>query len=180
MLYKRLDDRLDKLWKMHDETNNVKYLMEGDCICSLLEGQSYKRYENILSFAKENNFKRVYDIGCAYGHQSEIFLNEKIEYIGVNEHNYEFWNADKFKYIVNYYPFKIETDKTDLAVSVSCLTWNCYLDDGEETLKKQCEQLQHDFKHCLLYMAKDKIDFVKKYYDNYKILNDNFVYFYND
>ena len=114
------------------------------------------------------------------GHQSEVFIDSDIEYIGINDlpvKNY--WNSDRYKYITKQYPFKIEAKETDLAVSLLCLTWNCYLYKGEKTLKEQCEALTRDFKNVLLYMQKDKLLFVAKYFKSYEMLHDNFVYFYN-
>lgn len=179
MRYERLNKRIDELHKLYDETNNVVYAMEDYCICNFFECEGTRKYETILNFAKENNFKRVFDVGCAFGHQSEVFLNSNIKYIGINDTDFDFWNKDKFEYIVGKYPFEIKANEEDLVVSVLCLTWGCYLYENEKTLREQCEQLQRDFKHCLLYMAKEKIDFVKKYYKNYQILDNNFVYFYN-
>lgn len=158
----------------------MKYLIEHDSLCSFFECSGAIRYKTILRFAKENNFKRIYDIGCANGYQSEIFLNSNVEYIGIDEYKSDFWNKEEFKYIIDNYPFYIDTNEDDLAVSVLCLTWNCYLSEGELTLKKQCEQLKKDFKHCLLYICQEQIEFVSRYFENYKILNDNFVYFYNN
>lgn len=179
MNYKRLDKRLKELCKLYNETQDVKYAMESESVCIFFECRKDNKYEFILNFANKHNLKRIYDIGCAYGHQSEVFLNQDVDYIGIEMAKIDFWNNDKFKYIVGNYPFKIDTNKDDLAVSVLCLTWNCYLYEGEETLRKQCEQLQKDFKHCLLYLPKEKIEFVKKYFKYHKILEEGFVYFYN-
>lgn len=179
MKYERLDKRLDELHKLYSETENIVYAMEDDCICSFFGCKGYKKYETILNFAEENNFKKIYDIGCAFGHQSEVFLNRNVEYVGIDDANNNFWNKDKFKYIIGRYPLEIQANDNELAVSVLCLTWNCYLHEREKTLREQCEQLQKDFKHCLLYIENDKIDFVKKYYKNYEILGNHFVYFYN-
>lgn len=179
MEYKRLSDRIGELNRLYDETKDILYMMEDDCICHFFECEGYKKYEIILDFAKHNNFKRVFDIGCAFGHQSEVFLNSNIEYVGIDSGEFNFWNNDRYKYISKEYPFTIKADKDDLAVSVLCLTWNCYLYENERTLHEQCNQLKKDFKHCLLYMDNKKIEFVKRYYNNYKILDGNFIYFYN-
>lgn len=178
--YERLLQRWKELSKIAT-LDDIEFLQEIDCIehFLLLEKEG-ARYEFVLKFAKEKGLKRVFDIGCAMGHQSEVFIGSDIEYIGINDlpvKNY--WNSDRYKYITKQYPFKIEAKETDLAASLLCITWNCYLYEGEKTLKEQCEALTRDFKHVLLYMQQDKLLFVAKYFKGYEILHDNFVYFYN-
>ena len=107
-------------------------------IDTFFEVEVYKTYEVFAKIAKEKGFSRVFDIGTAFGLQSEVFLNEGIDYVGINDGNLNFWNKDKFKYIVGEYPFKIEAKETDLAVSSLCLTWNCYLHEGENYKNMQC------------------------------------------
>ena len=113
-----------------------------------------------------------------------MFLNNNIKYIGINDYYLDFWNYNKYDYIVREYPFEYESkyfevNYSDLPISVLCLTWNCYLYNGEETLRKQIEALSRDFRHCLLYMSKDKLDFVKQYYYGCKRLGESLMYFYN-
>lgn len=180
MNFLRLKNRAKELDKLFMETKNSVYVMEEDCIAHLFEAEGFQRYNTVLNFAEKNGFKRVFDIGCAFGHQSEIFLNSNVDYVGINDSILEFWNRDRYKYISAIYPIHLKADEDDLAVSILCLTWNCYLYEGEKTLQAQCEQLKKDFKHCLLYIAEDKIDFVLKYYENYELLSDGFIYFYNN
>lgn len=176
MSYENIKERMDTCVKLYDETEDVKYLMEYDSICHFFEG-GHERYEEISKYCIKNEFKKVFDIGCAYGFQSEVFLNNNINYVGIDAGNQNFWNKDKFQYVVNEYPFKIDANDEDLAISVLCLTWNCYLYEGETTLRKQCEALSRDFKNCLLYMQIDKLNIVKEYFKSYKIIKDNFVFF---
>ena len=176
MKYQRLIDRELELSKLFDEADSDLHMNEHYSLCSIFECETLKTYEKICEFAKENNFNKVYDIGCAFGHQSEVFFNNNVEYVGVNDHELPFWNKDKYKYIVSHYPFKIATGDSSLAVSVLCLTWNCYLHEGEKTLKQQCEALRRDFRQCLMYMAKDKVGFVSKYFINIKEI-ENDLYF---
>ncbi|WP_279146366.1 MULTISPECIES: hypothetical protein [Clostridium] len=179
MRYPRLYTRSKKCIDLYKKTNDVKYAMEGDCIDSLYECEGFEIYEKILKFAKDNNFKKIYDIGCAYGHQSEVFLNSAVDYVGIEACKFGYWNSDKYHYINQEYPFKINAADNELAVSVLCLTWNCYLYEEEKTLKEQCQALQRDFKHCLLYIVKDKINYMKKYYKNSKIIEKGLIYFSN-
>lgn len=180
MKYQRLYERGKYCLEKFFETNEKRYAMEEDCISHLFECEGFQTYEAIADFAKEKGFNKVYDIGCAYGHQSEVFLQKEVGYVGIEEYPIsDFWNADKFQYIEERYPLKIDAEVNDLAISVLCLTWNCYLYEKEKTLQEQCEALQRDFKQCLLYMAKDKVEFVSKYYKNYKEIGDGLFYFYN-
>ena len=184
-MYERIQDFWNKYSKKADEDiDNINILMMMDSIENFFECKTYKKYELVLKFCKENNIHRIYDIGCAFGFQSEIFLNSSITYIGIDEGTQKFWNNNKFQYIIGHYPFKIKAQKNDLAVSSLCLTWNCYLHEKEKTLREQCKALERDFAHCLLYITKDKIDFVNKYFKENKVLSKDrfgtgFVYFSN-
>lgn len=151
--------------------------MEIDSIDNVFE--SLFIYEKIALFVKQIGAKRVIDIGCAFGHQSEVFLNEGIHYIGVDEHQIPFWNAQKFDYIVGNYPCPLPVSDGDITVSVFCLTWNCYLHEREKTLKEQCEALQRDFQHCLLYLEKDKVEYVSRYFRNTERIDNKLYYFSN-
>lgn len=180
MKYKRLVERGKECFSLYMETDDIRYAMEDDCIEHFFGAGGMEHYETICNFIKENKFDKVYDIGCAYGHQSEIFLEEDIDYIGIEASPIKnFWNADKFKYINKEYPFKIDTGKNDIAVSVLCLIWNCYLYENQKTLRAQCEALQRDFNQCILYIAHDKIATVDRYFKNRKKIGDGMYYFYN-
>lgn len=180
MKYQRLYDRGQYCMEKYRETGESKFIEEEYCVTHVFECSTLNTYSIIADFAKEKGFNNVYDIGCAYGHQSEVFLQKGVNYVGV-EASYipEFWNSDKFKFIKGEYPLKIQAEDNDLVISVLCLTWNCYLYEKEKTLTEQCEALQRDFKHCVLYLAKDKLDFVKKYFKNCEKIDDGMYYFYN-
>lgn len=177
MVTERLVNRYNECNELYRKTGDVKYAMELDCIAHIMETSTIKRYREIVEFAKGGEFKRVFDIGCALGHQSEVFIGSGVKYIGINDSDREFWNADIFDYIVGRYPFKIGTHNHDLAVSILCLTWNCYLYEGEITLREQCEALARDFDHVILYMSEDKIEFVRKYFGRVERLKENLMYF---
>lgn len=184
MKYQRLYERSKYCLDKYFETNEVHYAMEEDCISHLFECEGLQTYEKIANFAKSKGLNKVYDIGCACGHQSEVFLLSGLDYVGIEASPItNFWNADKFTYIKGYYPFEIKADSNDLAVSVLCLTWNCYLYEKEKTLQEQCEAqceaLQRDFKQCLLYMPKERVEFVSKYFKGYEQIDKNLYYFYN-
>lgn len=175
--YERLEKKLKECFDSYKESKDSKYLIEADCIEHFLYDED-RDYKFIRDFAKERNFKRVVDIGCAMGHQSEEFLDGEVGYVGIDEYRSNFWNGDKFEYIVNRYPFKFEAKEGDLAVSKLCLTWNCYLYEGEKTMHEQLKALSRDFDKCLLYIPKENVEIISKYFKNYEILKDSFVYFY--
>lgn len=135
------------------------------------------KYKTILNFCKDKGYKRVFDIGCAFGTQSEVFIGSGIEYVGINDHKLTFWNSDKYDYIVNRYPLEIKTEEADIAVSTLCLTWNCYLYNGEATLNEQLSQLSKDFESVILHIPKDKLEYVLKYFPVYECVDKNTYYF---
>lgn len=135
------------------------------------------KYKTMLDFCKNKGYKRVFDVGCAYGTQSEVFIDSRIEYVGINDHKLPFWNSDKYEYIIKRYPFEIKTKEGDIAVSTLCLTWNCYLYNGETTLNEQLSQLSKDFESAILHITKDKLDYVAKYFPVYEYVNENTYYF---
>lgn len=177
--YQRLRERFHELGRLYREKRDIEYLMEDDSLCHIMECGRLALYETIAKVAKEKGATRVFDIGCAYGHQSEIFLNEKMTYIGVTDHQSDFWNRDTFDYIVGRYPCELPVQKGDIGVSVLCLTWNCYLYNGEDTLRNQCEALQRDFEHCLIYAQDDNVNFLKGYFKEVTHIEDNLYYFSN-
>jgi len=153
--------------------------MEGHCIDHFFGAEGYRTYGMIAEFCKTNGIERVFDIGCAYGHQSECFLQEGIDYVGVNTNKIDFWNADRFEYVTGHYPCELPTKKNDLAVSVLALTWNCYLYEKEETLKQQCEALHRDFEHCLLYLTEGAMQYLSQYFKKVEKLDRDLYYFSN-
>lgn len=170
--------KYERLLKRRQEIKNDNNKDEESyCIDHFFECETAKTYESILDVAKNKGYNRVFDIGCAYGHQSEVFFNSEIDYVGIDEYQVDFWNIDKYKYIKGKYPFKISTRDKDIAISVLCLTWNCYLYEKEKTLKDQLEQLSNDFQSAILYLAKDKVDFVKEYFPMAEKIDENLFYF---
>ena len=172
-VYGKLKKRYDELVKFDDDIST----MEGCALMHLLD-EGICNYEFIAKWCIENNINKVYDIGCAYGHQAEFFIENKIDYAGIESERFgPFWREDELDYFNKAYPFEINADKGELAISVFCLTWNCYLIDGQKTLQNQLEQLSKDFNHCLLFIPKDKVDFVNLYYKEHIHLGGNYHYF---
>lgn len=183
--YQRLMERRDELSALGTKAykakqDSIEYDMEMDCIDHLFGCEGIQTYEKIALFCKENGIKRAIDIGCAYGHQSEAFLIHGIDYVGVNEGmKLYFWNQEQFRFIAGHYPCLLPVKKDDLGVSVLCLTWNCYLRENEKTLKEQCEALQRDFSHCLLYVTEEAKDYLSQYFNKVEKLEKNLYYFSN-
>ena len=175
---KRIEERMDFLiteMEKQKENNDYSAMQEFD---SILNAEThFGVYQRISDFCLEKGFTRVIDIGCAYAHQNEIFKNDGVDYIGVDLDKLNFWNKDKFNFIVNRYPFEFRSSSTDLAISILCLTWNCYLDEGEKTLKEQCEALSRDFNNVIIYATKEAIKYVSAYFNEYEIIGKGLAFF---
>lgn len=178
-VYPRLEERLDELGRLYQEAgkNNVEYLMEEDGLIHVLTPGRLPVYESIREKAMTLGVTRVVDIGCAYGHQSEVFLEVEMDYVGVTNHDSQFWNRDRFDYVIDHYPCPLPVKENDLAISVLCLTWNCFLHEKEKTLMEQCEALLKDFSHCILYT--DKPEYVANYFKTCENLGNRLYYFSN-
>lgn len=172
--YENLKDRYGVLFT---SGSTLKEDMEMDSINHLFEG-GLDTYGLIISFLLSMDLRigKIYDIGCAYGHQSELFLLNALEYVGVNDYQLTFYNKDKFSYSVQEYPFTIEATASDVLISVLCLTWNIYLRDKNTTLRKQLKQCSEDFRHCILYLQEDKLPIVKKYFEKVVKIEKNLYY----
>ena len=159
---------------MKDIRNEL--LRELDCIDHLVECGSLSKYRKMMEFAIKEGFDTVCDIGCAYGHQSEIFKN-KLNYIGINDQLVRFYNANEqfTRYIVDDYPnrnIKHCIPENTLAISILCLGWECYkIRDDEFDL--QFKALSRDFKASLLYMPLEREEILQKYYKNIALIEKN-------
>lgn len=118
--YMKLVERMKECSDLYNETGNRKYMEEDYCITHVFEAETLQLYEKIMETAKKNGYNKIFDIGCAMGHQSEAFIGTGVEYVGINDGKHEFWNEGRFEYIIGEYPIKLQGD--GLAVSVLCLT----------------------------------------------------------
>lgn len=139
-------------------------------------------YLEMLNICQENNIEKVYDIGCGYGWQSEIFLRGGVKYTGIEVDKHIYWKenmADDINYINKEYPFKIETEPNEAVISNMCLSWNCYLKE-KETLEKQVETVKRDFNQAILYLSKERAKHFINAFNQCKILQNGtfskFVY----
>jgi hypothetical protein len=177
--YQRLIDRSRELIRLGKKSRDEEIMMEDDSLCHVFECEGLLTYEKIASYAKAVGAKRIIDIGCAYGHQSEVFLNEGLQYVGVTDHSSPFWNRDKFEYVVNRYPCELPIQKGDIGVSVLCMTWNVYLREGKKTLIEQCEALQRDFEHCLIYTQESHVEVLSSFFKHVKQIDGHLYYYSN-
>lgn len=151
------------------EEYRLNMLREMDALDHTME-ISLKNYDFMIDFAIEKGFKRVVDIGCAYGHQSEL-CQGRIEYRGIDEDlvNFYEFNDKNNNYSVGKYPFYIPFDiyKKDLAISNLAIGWQCYVDEKE--FREQCKALSNDFKASLLYLPTDREPILKECFKNVEI-----------
>lgn len=179
--YPNLKARYHELTKIVREAKNedekMEAMMEDDSLCHVTECDGISTYEQILHRAKQLGGKRVIDIGCAYGHQSEVFVDSGVDYVGVTNHDSPFFNRDRFDYIKGHYPCALPLQSGDIGVSVLCLTWNCYLTEGEKTLHEQCESLKRDFADCILYLPAHAVNVVSGYFSETTKLGQNLYHF---
>ena len=151
-------------------------LRELDCIDHLIECGSLSGYRKAMNFAIENGYETICDIGCAYGHQSELFKGE-LNYIGINDNLVRFYNANEqfTRYIVDDYPnrnIKRFIPENTLAVSILCMGWECYKVRDDE-FDRQFKALSEDFAASLLYMPLEREEILQKYYKNIAIIEKN-------
>ena len=143
------------------EEHRKQLLMEIDCIDHLLQAGSLINYDFMIDFAIKKGFKRVVDIGCAYGHQAEL-CKGRIEYVGIDEDRVDFYNVYEGNvYYPNKYPFFTNgLFWNDLAICNLSIGWNCY--DNEKEAKENFKALSEDFKACLLYLPTDRENLLRE------------------
>lgn len=160
-------------------------LMEMESLDNALEC-SLENYDFMIDFAIKMGFKRVVDIGCAYGFQSELCRGRGIGYVGINTHELNFYQEISCVYAYQEYPFPIANVENDLAISNLALGWDCY--NTEDEFEDICKHLIEDFKASLLYIPKDREHILKKCFKNVEIVKDEpngpvptaFYYCYNE
>ena len=143
------------------EEHRKQLLMEIDCIDNLLQAGSLINYDFMIDFAIKKGFKRVVDIGCAYGHQSEL-CKGRIQYVGIDEDLVGFYNVYEGNiYYSNKYPFFTNgLFWNDLAICNLSIGWNCY--DNLKEAKEKFKALSEDFKACLLYLPTDRENLLRE------------------
>lgn len=157
--------KLDKIHTRYNELSKMykigeqKILEEKYAIEVQMECESYKDYFFAGKIAKSLGLERIVDIGCAYGHQSEVIVQQGLNYLGVNKHVLNFYKPDNAEFLIGHYPLPLPLREKDLGVSFLSLFWNCYLYE-EDTLKKQIEAVSKDFNYFLTDVPADKFELV--------------------
>lgn len=133
------------------------------------------RYKQALSLIEGMGIEKVFDIGCAFGHQSELFRKRGIEYVGVNDGNLNFYNEHLHTYIEGEYPnVVLNTNQHDIAVSILCLTWNVY--GCIETVRKQLKKLSDDFSRVIIYAQNNRVHLFNDYFAKVEDMGGGFIY----
>lgn len=150
----------------HYETHELKQedepgLIEGCSLMHVIEG-SLEAYEAIVEVCLQKGMTAVFDIGCAYGHQSALFKHAGISYGGMCEGIRTFYEEPRYSYQVGTYPESLpnlDFAHTQRVVGISslCLLYPCYLTDGEATKQAQLAGLIRDFKEVILCIPNDAI-----------------------
>ena len=138
-----------------------------------------ERYEGILNWydltaeiAEELGVDHVYDIGCAYGHQSVIYEAAGIRYTGIDMYDFENPFPDNgADYIIRKYPFSIQREDDDLRMAVShlCLGW--FSSREPEIQEMEFQQIAEDFDYymCQVPYRINKENLYDKYFDTLKV-----------
>lgn len=119
-------------------------------------------YDFCIQYMINNNIKNVVDIGCSCGHQSEAFIQEELNYEGVEKYPFNMWKSDLVKYHIGAYPFEFNT-KAKLAISNLC--YGYFIHDYEV--------LSNQFDTVILNNIKDKKE-IEKYFNIKKELHFDF------
>lgn len=131
--------------------------MEMDSIEHVL-GCTGDFYDFVVQYCKEHNIDSVIDIGCAYGHQAEAFVQANINYEGVNDWDGPLWKKDQITYHIGKFPFELQTN-AQLAISNLCYG---YFIHNYEVLAKQ-------YSHVILNNITD-LEAIEQYFDVEKIM----------
>lgn len=150
-------------------------LIEMESLDNVLEC-SLENYDFMIDFAIKMGFKRVVDIGCAYGFQSEL-CKDRIRYYGINTAKLKFYknslSSSRLAYTDEEYPYPNPYNlfKDDLAISNLALGWNCY--QSEKDFEETCKALGKDFKASLLYIPQDRKNILFKCFTDVMIVKEN-------
>lgn len=179
MTYERLENQYNELIKRGKRGEDISSYEQDREFSILVALDMISNYEYIKMFCDENLISKVCDIGCAWGYQSEVFRNSGIVYRGIdNNVNKDFWNDDIYFYENKTFPCALNPSHDELAISVLCLGWNCFMTEGDKTAHKQFESLASQFEQALIYMQAKFVDVAKTYYSNVINLKDNFYLMY--
>lgn len=145
---KRIAKRYKILERLHRDSDSA--LEEMDCIDHVLAFTG-DFYDAVVSYMKEHNIPEVVDIGCAYGHQGEAFIQSGLGYIGIEAFvGSKLYKANTLQYIRKPYPCKLPK-KYRLGCSNLC--YGYFIHDYEA--------LARDFNEVILGNINDKEEIEK-------------------
>lgn len=129
--YKILSDKIHEQALYDDITQEDKDLLKiydeiNYCKEEFIYANINDWYKNVALYVKNRGFETVIDIGACYGFQAENFINENLNYIGVEcvkyMKDYQFMkDHEKVTYILKKYPCEIEIPEKSVLVSNLCI-----------------------------------------------------------
>lgn len=117
-----------------DKSKLYEYLY---CITAAFSINTFEDYFTAYKVAVRNGFDTVIDIGCAAGHQAELFRGSTVRYVGIESCPGHFWRPDEITYFTQKYPCSIPNkimDRRVLGVSRLCVG---YLTIDYESIAQQ-------------------------------------------
>ena len=178
----RLECRRKELETEDSDAADMEMYCIDEVMTDIYDGrkpETPERYEGILNWydltaeiAEELGVDHVYDIGCAYGHQSVIYETAGIRYTGIDMYDFENPFPDNgADYIIRKYPFSIPREDDDLRMAVShlCLGW--FSSREPEIQEMEFQQIAEDFDYymCQVPYRINKENLYDKYFDTLKV-----------
>lgn len=178
----RLEYRRKELETEDSDAADMEMYCIDEVMADIYDGrkpETPERYEGILNWydltaeiAEELGVDHVYDIGCAYGHQSVIYETAGIRYTGIDMYDFDNPFPDNgADYIIRKYPFSIPREDGDLRMAVShlCLGW--FSSREPEIQEHELRQIAADFDYymCQIPDRIDKENLYDKYFDTLKV-----------
>lgn len=178
----RLECRRKELETEDSDAADMEMYCIDEVMTDIYDGrkpETPERYEGILNWydltaeiAEELGVDHVYDIGCAYGHQSVIYEAAGIRYTGIDMYDFENPFPDNgADYIIRKYPFSIPREDDDLRMAVShlCLGW--FSSREPEIQEMEFQQIAEDFDYymCQVPYRINKENLYDKYFDTLKV-----------
>lgn len=146
-------------------------------------------YFKIIRHIFENNIKKdtIIDIGCQFGFQSELFIDNGYRYIGIDRFKHNFFNRDKenVNYLIGTFP-TIELPLNN-SITISCMSlgyFNNYIGEDEDIV---LDKLTKELAICSHLYIKTTPELINKLKSNFltgeliferEILNKKFILYY--
>ena len=174
----RLENRRKQLETLDTDAADMEMYCIDEVMADIYDGREPKaeRYEGILNWydltaetAKKLGVDHVYDIGCAYGHQSVVYEAAGIHYTGIDMYDFENPFPDNgADYIICKYPFSIpRNDSGEVRMAISHLCLGYFDSDDSELQEKNLKQISKDFEYymCEVPWNENNEELYKKYFN---------------